>query len=139
MSNLAPAARQRLAALFTENGLEPEDVFQSNRFTIITRTGIEKIQARREIEVTFEEKSLDPEFVVIKAIGRMPARGEEGVVRWIEVETYGSASKQNNRTAYPVEMAEKRALSRVVLKLAGLYAMDGVIGEDEQPIDESGR
>jgi hypothetical protein len=136
MSNLQPAARQRLAALFIENGLEPEDVFVSNRFTIIARTGIEKIAAKREIEVEFEEKRLDPEFVVIKAVGRMPIRGEEGVVRWTRVETYGSASKANNRTAYPVEMAEKRALSRVVLKLAGLYSMDGVIGEDEKPLEE---
>jgi hypothetical protein len=39
-------------------------------------------------------------------------------------------SKANNRNAYPVAMAEKRALSRAVLKLAGLYK-EGVYGEDE--------
>ena len=32
--------------------------------------------------------------------------------------------------SYPVAMAEKRALSRVVLKAAGFYAL-GVYGEDE--------
>lgn len=136
MSNLQPSARERLGALFIENGLAPEDVFVSNRFTIIARTGIEKIAAKRGIVVEFSEISLDPEFVVLKAFARMPITGDDAVVRWIRVETYGSASKANNRTAYPVEMAEKRALSRAVLKLAGLYAHDGVIGEDERPIDE---
>ena len=46
------------------------------------------------------------------------------------IESYGEASPENNRMGYPVAMAEKRALSRVVLKAAGFYAL-GVYGEDE--------
>ena len=37
---------------------------------------------------------------------------------------------KNNTNPYPVAMAEKRALSRVVLKLVGMYEL-GVMGEDE--------
>ena len=127
-SKLKPGERERLTKIFKEHGLDPEDVFVSNHFTIVTRTGIEKIQAKREIEVEYLVESLDPEFVVIRAIGTM--EDEENTHR---IETFGSATKQNNRNPYAVEMAEKRALSRCVLKLVGLYREKDVIGEDERP------
>jgi hypothetical protein len=52
------------------------------------------------------------------------------------MESYGSAVKGadfksgNTTTWYVTEMAEKRAMSRVVLKLTGFYAL-GVYSEDE--------
>jgi hypothetical protein len=46
------------------------------------------------------------------------------------VQTYGEVSKSNNRNQYPIAMAEKRALSRAILKLAGFYQLE-VYGEDE--------
>jgi hypothetical protein len=128
---LSPDERNRLKKLFKENGLSPDDVFSHNHFTIITRSGIEKIQAKKNIFVSYEIESLAPDFVVVKAFGEMETA--EGAVR---VETYGESSPKNNKTSYPVAMAEKRALSRVVLKLAGLYSEPGVIGEDEKPQDE---
>jgi hypothetical protein len=48
----------------------------------------------------------------------------------IQMETFGESAPDNTRQKYPVAMAEKRALSRVVLKLSGLYEV-GVFGEDE--------
>jgi hypothetical protein len=130
MSKLKPAERERLAQIFQDHGLAPEDVFVSNHFTIVTRTGIEKIQAVKGIEVEFIVESLDPEFVVIRAVGTMEDE-THGITH--RVETFGSATKQNNRNPYAVEMAEKRALSRCVLKLVGLYREKDVIGEDERP------
>jgi hypothetical protein len=53
-----------------------------------------------------------------------------------QMETFGSAYKGatfkegNTNTWYVTEMAEKRAFSRIVLKLTGFYAL-GVFGEDE--------
>lgn len=47
-----------------------------------------------------------------------------------KVETFGSATKDNCISKHLVEMAEKRALSRAVLKLTNLYE-HGVFGEDE--------
>ena len=44
---------------------------------------------------------------------------------------------KNNRNAYPVAMAEKRAMSRAVLKLAGLYKFN-VYGEDEVDTKDAG-
>ena len=52
------------------------------------------------------------------------------------IQTFGSAVKGatfkdgNTQTWYVMEMAEKRAMSRAVLKLTGFYEL-GVFGEDE--------
>ena len=116
-----------LRELFVENGLvKDEDTFDlkfgSRKTTIITRSGIEKIQYHNNIQVNYYVESIvPPDFVVIKAIAK-----KDGVV----MESYGEASSKNTKQAYPVAMAEKRALSRVILKITGFYKY-GVFGEDE--------
>ena len=122
---------ESLRRLFIENGLHKEDAYKDPRgFVIITRTGIEKVQAKHKIVVAFEPVQIALDFVVIKAIGTstMPD-GSEALI-----ETFGEASKANTSNGYIVAMAEKRALSRAVLKLSGFY-MHGAYGEDE--IDKS--
>lgn len=120
--------REELAKLYTENGLSESDVFNMKMggrdVWIITRSGIEKIQAKHSIRVEFNTQMLNPEFVVIKATGTIEGK--------IPVETYGEASTSNVKNKFIVAMAEKRALSRVVLKCVGMYAM-GYMGEDELP------
>ena len=120
-----------LRELFVENGLvKDEDTFDlkfgSRKTTIITRSGIEKIQFHNNIEIKYYIESIVPAdwaspFVVIKAVAK---KGD------IVMESFGEASSQNTTQKYPVAMAEKRALSRVVLKIAGFYKY-GVFGEDE--------
>ncbi len=120
-----------LRRLFIENGLHKEDAYKDPRgFVIITRTGIEKIQANHKISVAFEPTHIALDFVVIKAIATatMPDKSEA------LIETFGEASKANTSNAYMVAMAEKRALSRAVLKLSGFY-QHGAYGEDE--VDKS--
>lgn len=120
--------KDRLRLLAEENGLNKDHFFKAPQgFVIITRQGIEKIQSHRGIQVTYkiEKLSDDLKFVVVKAIGRMATKDAT-----IEMETYGESSPSNTKQAYPVAMAEKRALSRVVLKLSGFY-QEGVYGEDE--------
>jgi len=121
--------RERLQTLAKENGLTKDHFFKSPQgFVIITRQGIERIQAQRGIRVTYDVVSLsdDLKHVVIKATGEM-AR-PDGLP--VMMETFGESAPDNTRQKYPVAMAEKRALSRVVLKLSGLYEV-GVFGEDE--------
>lgn len=121
---MAETNKQKLNRLYEQYNLSTDDVFKHKLgFAIITRTGIEKIQAGIGLQVTYsiEKISDDHKFVVIKATGRMNDT---------LVESYGEATPENNRMSYPVAMAEKRALSRVVLKSAGFYAL-GVYGEDE--------
>lgn len=114
--------KEQLKKLFIENGLEKEDVFKSPQgYVIITRTGIEKIQYRAGISVSFQSEKLDPEFVVVKATAKKGS---------VTIESYGEASPKNCKNSYVVAMAEKRALARVVLKVSGFYEL-GVFAEDE--------
>ena len=116
-----------LNRLFVENNLTSEDVFSHQHYKIITRGGINKIEANMNISVFFEVIKCEPHFSVIKAVATM---GDK------EMETFGSALKGNTfkdgntNSWYVMEMAEKRAMSRAVLKLAGFYEL-GVFGEDE--------
>ena len=121
--------KERLQSLAKENGLTKDHFFKSPQgFVIITRQGIERIQAHKAIRVTYEVVSLsnDLKHVILKATGEM-ANGN-GLP--IQMETFGESAPDNTKQKYPVAMAEKRALSRVVLKLSGLYEV-GVFGEDE--------
>lgn len=113
---------EQLKELFEQNELEKEDVFKSPQgYVIIRRTGIEKIQYKQNITITFEAQKLDAEFIVIKATAK---KGN------MTIETYGEAAPKNCINKYLVAMAEKRALARAVLKLSGFYKL-GVYEEDE--------
>jgi hypothetical protein len=117
-----------LNRLFIENNLTSEDVFKHQHYTIITRSGIEKIMANLQIYCEYEVIKCEPHFAVVKANGEIT---DEKFVQ-----TFGSALKGanyqdgNTNTWYVMEMAEKRAMSRAVLKLAGFYKL-GVFAEDE--------
>ena len=119
--------KEFLTELVKTNGLDiDEDIFRltlgGKQVAIITRAGIEKIQYHNNIEVRYSVESIvPPDFVVVKAIAK---KGD------IVVESFGEASANNTRQSYPVAMAEKRALGRVVLKISGAYKY-GVFGEDE--------
>ena len=112
-----------LNRLFVENNLTDEDYFKHKFYTIITRSGIDKIQASNSIEINYNliYNSLDTKCVIIKATARM---GDKTIV------TFGESSPMNTQNSYPVAMAEKRAMSRACLKLAGFY-QNNVFGEDE--------
>ncbi len=117
--------QEQLKELYLECGLAKEDVFKHKHYIIITRTGIEKIQFAKRIDVKFEVIQCTPTFAAIKATGTVewPDKTER-------IETFGSAYSENSQNNYYLEMAEKRALSRVVLKLTKAYSL-GVFGEDE--------
>ena len=123
--------RDKLAELYRKYELTADDIFTKNigdsSFTIITRQGIDKIQAIEKININYEVIQCTTNFSVIRAT----ATKENA-----RVETFGSALKGNTykdgncQSWYVVEMAEKRAMSRAVLKLTGFYEL-GVFGEDE--------
>lgn len=117
-------SKELLNKLYVDNGLAQEDVHSDPRgFKIITRRGIEKIQAKNNIQIRYDiiKISDDHKFVIIKANATM---GD------VSIETFGEASPSNTRQTYPIAIAEKRALSRAILKVAGLYK-EGIFGEDE--------
>lgn len=114
----------KLKELAKENGLTKEDFHKDKRgFVIIKREGIEKIQATQNIKVIHEliYHSDDLKTAIIKTVG---------LTDKIRVETFGEVSPANNNNKYPIAMAEKRGLSRAVLKISGFYK-EGVYEEDE--------
>ena len=123
MDNIKETKKEILRRLFIENNLVQEDVFKHAHYTIITRAGIDKIQAAQNISISYDLVNLsnDHSHCLIKATGRM---GDN------VIETFGEAAPKNNKNAYVVSMAEKRAMSRCVLKLAGFYEL-GIFSEDE--------
>jgi len=126
--------KDALRRLFLENNLVEEDVYKDKRgFVIITRTGIDKIVSKQGITVAYEplllELKKDNINVVIRAAASMQGKNN----KQINMMSFGEASDDNlmgGAKKFPVAMAEKRAMSRVVLKIAGFYEQ-GVFGQDE--------
>lgn len=129
MSQLTEEQKKEFRQLTDECGLTQDDFHFHKHYCIIKRKGIEKIQANYGITVEFEEVLCEPMFFCLKAKGKILMEYENSK-QWMFMETYGSACPKNCQTAYLPEMAEKRALSRVVLKLVGLY-QHNILGEDE--------
>ena len=98
---------------YIKYNLTKDDVFRHQHYIIITRSGIEKIQALENIHINYDVVKSEPSFASVKAT----AIKEQNTVQ-----TFGSALKGNTfkdgntNTWYVLEMAEKRALSRAVLK-----------------------
>ena len=118
--------REKIAKLYKKYELTKDDVFKHKHYLIITRQGIDKIQAKERINIVYDVISCEPSFAAVKA----SALKED-----VAIQTFGSAYKGdypigNTNTWYVLEMAEKRAMSRAVLKLTGFYEL-GVFGEDE--------
>jgi hypothetical protein len=118
---------EKLKEMYNHYSLTKDDVYKHQHYIIITRSGIEKVMAKEEIDITYEVIKCEPNFAVMKATAKKGTK---------VIETFGSALKGNSfkdgstNTWYVAEMAEKRALSRGVLKMAGLYE-HGIFGEDE--------
>ena len=112
---------------YIKYNLTKDDVFRHQHYIIITRSGIEKIQALEKIHINYNVVKCEPNFASVKATAIKDTN---------TIQTFGSALKGNSfkdgntNTWYVLEMAEKRAMSRAVLKLTGFYEL-GVFGEDE--------
>tara|TARA_Y100001963_G_scaffold57513_1_gene80517 strand:+ start:19 stop:411 length:393 start_codon:yes stop_codon:yes gene_type:complete len=119
--------KEKLKEKYIKYELTKDDVFKHQHYIIITRSGIEKIQGIEKITIYFEVVKSETNFASVKAIAMKDGK---------TIETFGSALKGksfqdgNCNTWYVIEMAEKRALSRAVLKMTGFYEL-GVFGEDE--------
>jgi hypothetical protein len=131
--------KEVLTRLYKENGLVREDVHKDPRgFSTITRSGVDKIAAKNGITIGYEVILLDIEKgeCVLKAAATMKVGND---VR--NVMSFGEASVSNNLTGggkkWLVSMAEKRAMGRVVLKLAGFYEQ-GMYSKDEMEFEMSG-
>jgi hypothetical protein len=119
--------REKLAEMYKKYSLTKDDVFKHQHYIIITRAGIEKVQALENIDIKYDVVTCTPNFAGIKAYASKDGK---------TIETFGSATKGvtykdgNTNSWYVLEMAEKRAMSRATLKLTGMYKL-GFMGQDE--------
>tara|TARA_R110002126_G_C10470635_1_gene501042 strand:- start:1165 stop:1551 length:387 start_codon:yes stop_codon:yes gene_type:complete len=117
----------KLKEMYVKYNLTKADVYKHQHYIIITRSGIEKVMAVEQIDITYEVVKCEPNFAVIKATAKKGTK---------VIETFGSALKGSGfkdgstNTWYVAEMAEKRALSRATLKMANMYEL-GFMGIDE--------
>ena len=115
--------KELLKYVYEKYDLTSEDVFKhSQGWVIFTRSGIEKIQAKDAIQVDYDVIRMEPDYAVLKASTD-------------KVQTFGSAKRGGFKDGstmswYIAEMAEKRALSRAILKHTGMY-QHGAFSEDE--------
>ena len=123
MSNTTKTKTEILRELYSKYNLHKEDTFKSPQgWTIITRSGIDKIQAEADIDIGYDVIEYNPGVsAAVKAQAKWNDR---------KLQTFGEANEKNCRQSYVLAMAEKRAMSRIVLKLTGFYAL-GVFGQDE--------
>jgi len=124
---------EKLKGLYAKYELSKDDVYKHQHYIIITRSGIDKIQAIENIFINYEVIKCETNFAVVKANAEKEDKEKK---KYVKIQTFGSAVKGatfkegNTQTWYVMEMAEKRAMSRAVLKLTGFYEL-GVFGEDE--------
>lgn len=126
----------QLRELYRKYELEQSDIYKHKHYTIITRTGIDKIMAKEQIHIGYEVIECTPEFAAVRAVGSKDS---------LRIETFGSAkhggkfkdevsgkwkSHGNTDSWYVLEVAEKRAKSRVILMITGFYEL-GAFAEDE--------
>ena len=131
---LKESKKATMNRIYQQNGLSPDDIHTDKRgFKLIKREGIEKIIAKRNIQMNLELKLLNlgipdaEDHVVVMATGKM------GSVIIQDVGTANNKTCNKMQEGIMPEMAIKRAKSRVVLQLVGLYS-EGYKGEDEPDI-----
>ena len=126
---------EALKEKYIKYNLTKDDVFKHQHYIILTRSGIDKIQALEKIEIDYEVIKCEKDFCVVKAHAKKDKSDTANYKMEVSIQTFGSALKGgfkdgNCNSWYVMEMAEKRAMSRAVLKLTGFYEL-GVFGEDE--------
>jgi len=93
---------------------------------VIKHKALERVAAEQSIifdKMELKVCDLEKGLVVVLIGGRLGDRAEQ---------SFGEASPKNNKNAYPVAMAEKRAKDRVILKLLNVH---GTIYSEEEADD----
>ena len=116
-----------LKEIYSKYGLEKDDFFKHAHYTIVTRGGIEKIQSKENVIIDFEVIECTPNFAAIRATAVKNGK----TLQTFASATKGTNFKDGNTTSwYVLEIAEKRAMSRLILRYIDLYK-EGFFAEDE--------
>ena len=115
--------RAALNKVFKDYGLNKKlHVAQHDEFTIINRNGIMHLKYKLGISIEYDLVHTNGiNTAIVKASTLF-----DGSV----IQTFGEVSPQNNGFPHPVNIAEKRSMSRLVLECVGLYDSE-ILGADE--------
>ena len=80
------------------------------------------------VSLYLEDKAVSPTYCAMKCTASID--GQEPVVMYASAINDSRLKMKNCQSTYLLEMAQKRAISRAVLKLCGFYTL-GHFGEDE--------
>ena len=116
-----------LGELYKKYGLEKTDMFPHAHYTIIKREGIEKIEAKSKIKVEYKLHACTETYCAFECTATL--EGKPPITMFASAMNSPKIGKSCNNF-YLLEMAQKRALSRAVLKACGFYTL-GHYGEDE--------
>ena len=129
--------REKLKEIYKKYNLEEDDIFilkfGGKDKPIIRRSGIERIQNLLKIEVKFEIQKVsdDLKSCIVLGTGVIMGKDDKGNPRpVVGCQSFGEVAPYNNTLKFPIAMAEKRCLARIVIKIAGLAQL-GIYGEDE--------
>lgn len=129
MENKLDTRRERLKELFLKYELDREDIFSLNlggkKIPIVTRTGVEKIMFKDNIQLDYEIVKCERDFCAVKCIATKET--ENGTIK---IPTYASAQPKNCKSTYYLEVAEKRSKARAILQITEFYSL-GVNSEIE--------
>jgi len=124
--------RERLKELFINYELDKEDIFSlqmgGRKIPIVTRTGVEKIMSKDNIELKYEVVVCERDFCAVKCTAIKTDKVHSDIK--VTIETYATAQPKNCKSTYYLEMAEKRAKARAVLQITEFYSL-GVYSEVE--------
>ena len=76
--------KEKIKQKYNHYGLTPDDVFKHQHYLIITRSGIEKIQALENIHINYEVIKCENNFAVVLATAIKDSN---------TIQTFGSALK----------------------------------------------
>jgi len=118
---------EKLKELYQAYDLNKDHFFKHQHYTIITRAGIEKIQAVEGISIKYDVIECTPNFSAVKATYEKNGKKHETFASALKGQSFKDG---NTQSWYVLEIAEKRALSRCVLRAIDLYK-EGFFAEDE--------
>lgn len=121
------ANNPNLRALYDKYDLQPSDMFPHQHYTIIKREGIEKIEAKAKLLVEYKLHACTETYCAFECTTTI--EGKPPVTMFASAMNNPKVGKNCN-TFYLLEMAQKRALARSVLKNCGFYTL-GHYSEDE--------
>ena len=115
-----------LGELYKKYGLEKTDMFPHAHYTIIKREG-KKIEAQSKIKIEYRLHACTETYCAFECTATL--EGKPPITMFASAMNSPKIGKSCNNF-YLLEMAQKRALSRAILKACGFYTL-GHYGEDE--------